>query len=58
MKILDFIIGLIFAPFNFILNSRLGRLNTNPYLRATIIFLIALAVTAIIVLAYYLPKVL
>lgn len=58
MKVLDFIIGLIFAPFNFILNSRLGRLNFNPYVKAIIIFLIALVITSVIILAYYLPKLL
>lgn len=58
MKILDYIIGLITAPFNYIINSRLGRLNINPYLKATFIFIIALIITAIIILSYYIPKIL
>lgn len=53
MNIFNKIIEIITSPFSFLIKSNLGTTNNSKICRAMFIFLIALAVLAILILSVY-----
>ena len=53
LRVLTFILELIVAPFNIIIKSNGVGLSTNKWLKAWVIFLVAIALVAIGIVYYY-----
>ncbi len=53
LRVLTFILELIVAPFNIIIKSNGVGLSTNKWLKAWVIFLVAIALVILGIMYYY-----
>ena len=53
LRVLTFILELIVAPFNIIIKSNGVGLSTNKWLKAWVIFLVAIALVVLGIMYYY-----